>query len=167
MCLWAFVVYAKLSPNWMFYNNSHWLSSRFCTLAVWDLFSRVFRRASPALIPSAVTTGHWVALVLEVTGCQTWVCGGHVYVCACACVWGSHLSLLSCLFTWWYRFQDHETENFVASGILTLEIVQGHFSTSVDVFIARPAQIQGVHFLLGNLQSTVGIWWKKLKRNLV
>ena len=79
MCLWAFVVYAKLSQNWMFYNNDHWLSSRFCMLAVWDLFSRVFRRASPALIPSLVTTGHQVALVLEVTGCQTCVCGVHVY----------------------------------------------------------------------------------------
>ena len=158
MCLWAFVVYAKLSQNWMFYNNDHWLSSRFCMLAVWDLFSRVFRRASPALIPSLVTTGHQVALVLEVTGCQTCVCGVHVYVCACACVWGSHLSLLSHLFTCWYSFKTMRLET-VASGILTLEIVQGHFSTSVDIFIAWPAQIQEVHFLLGNLRSTVGIWW--------
>lgn len=46
-----------------------------------DLFSRVFRRALPAPIPSVITTGHQVALVLEVTGCQTHVCVVCMYMC--------------------------------------------------------------------------------------
>lgn len=63
-----------------------------------------------------------------------------ICVCLCVCVRQPSISAQPRLHMV-VQVSNHEVGNCVASGILNLEIVQGHFSTSVDVIIARPTQI--------------------------
>lgn len=153
MCLWAFVVYAKQSQSWIIdlaHDSAYWLLG---------IYSAGFSGGPPLhsfhlqSLPATRWLWFWrwpvvkrVCVLCMYMCVPVHVCEAAIYLCSATSSPGGT------------GFKTMRLET-VASGILTLEIVQGHFSTSVDIFIARPAQIQGVHFLLGSLQSTVGIWW--------